>query len=380
MVKIKVNIKQISDATGFSPATISNALNGKRGVNRETADQIFAVAKRLGYVTEKKINKIKLVVCKKTGEVVTDTPFFAALLEGMERTGREFGYDTVVTTLSIEDYDAIEALKRETMTGIILLATELSEQDMKAFDGCEAPMVVIDSWYDNMKYDSVLISNTDSVCQAVEYLMDLGHERIGYLKGRERITNFYYRQLGLERAHRKRGLPLHPEYDAELTPTMDGAYQDMSAWLEHLLFGPEAGKGKPCGEKTPPRPEAPTKEESALRLRPMLPTAYFADNDIIALGAVKALKERGIRIPADVSVIGFDDMPFCEISSPALTTIRVFKQEMGTVAVKRLLEHLADEKVINTKIQVCTQFVERDSVRRLEAAEKEPSPGSGQEK
>ncbi len=337
---MKVNIKQISDVTGFSAATISNALNGKRGVNKDTAEQIFTVAKRLGYVTEKKINKIKLVVCKKTGDVVTDTPFFSDLIAGMERTGREFGYDTVITNLSLSNVEEIEQLKREVMTGVILLATELSEEDIKCFDGCEAPLVVIDSWYDNMKYDSVLISNTDSVCQAVEYLFDKGHERVGYLKGTDRITNFYYRQLGFERAHQKRKRPLHPEYDVVIRPIADIAYQDMKQYLEE-------------------------KRKEATDLRSILPTAYFADNDIIAIGALKALQEAGIRVPEDVSLIGFDDMPFCEMSSPKLTTIRVFKQEMGTVAVKRLLEHLAEAKVINTKIQVCTQFVERESVRDL---------------
>ncbi len=337
---MKVNIKQISDVTGFSAATISNALNGKRGVNKDTAEQIFTVAKRLGYVTEKKINKIKLVVCKKTGDVVTDTPFFLDLLAGMERTGREFGYDTVVTNLSLSDAEEIEQLKREVTTGVILLATELSEEDMKQFDDCEAPLVVIDSWYDNMKYDSVLISNTDSVCQAVEYLFDKGHERVGYLKGTDRITNFYYRQLGFERAHQKRKKPLHSEYDEEIRPMADIAYQDMKQYLEGM-------------------------KKKSEDLHTVLPTAYFADNDIIAIGALKALQEAGIRVPEDVSLIGFDDMPFCEMSSPKLTTIRVFKQEMGMIAVKRLLEHLAEAKVINTKIQVCTQFIERESVRKL---------------
>ena len=289
---------------------------------------------------EKKINKIKLVVCKKTGDVVTDTPFFLDLLAGMERTGREFGYDTVVTNLSLSDAEEIEQLKREVTTGVILLATELSEEDMKQFDDCEAPLVVIDSWYDNMKYDSVLISNTDSVCQAVAYLFDKGHERVGYLKGTDRITNFYYRQLGFERAHQKRKKPLHSEYDVEIRPMADIAYQDMKQYLEGM-------------------------KKKSEDLHTVLPTAYFADNDIIAIGALKALQEAGIRVPEDVSLIGFDDMPFCEMSSPKLTTIRVFKQEMGMIAVKRLLEHLAEAKVINTKIQVCTQFIERESVRKL---------------
>ena len=268
------------------------------------------------------------------------SPFFLDLLAGMVRTGREFGYDTVVTNLSLSDAEEIEQLKREVTTGVILLATELSEEDMKQFDDCEAPLVVIDSWYDNMKYDSVLISNTDSVCQAVEYLFDKGHERVGYLKGTDRITNFYYRQLGFERAHQKRKKPLHSEYDVEIRPMADIAYQDMKQYLEGM-------------------------KKKSEDLHTVLPTAYFADNDIIAIGALKALQEAGIRVPEDVSLIGFDDMPFCEMSSPKLTTIRVFKQEMGMIAVKRLLEHLAEAKVINTKIQVCTQFIERESVRKL---------------
>lgn len=361
---MKVNIKQISDATGFSPATISNALNGKRGVNKETAEKIFTVAKRLGYITEKKINKIKLVICKKSGEVVAaDTPFFSDLIEGMERTGREFGYDTVVTNLFLDDEEQIQQIKRDSMTGVILLATELNEEDMQVFDGCEAPMVVIDSWYDNMKYDSVLISNTDSFCQATEYLMEKGHQRIGYLKSRERITNFYYRQLGLERAFQKHQMPLTPELDVTLPPSMEGAHQDMRNYLEQILNN--AGlRFDPSSDVTAEQ-TAQAKEERAAYLRSVLPTAYMGDNDFIALGAMKALKEYGLKIPADISIIGFDDMPFCDISSPALTTIHVYKQEMGTVAVKRLFEHLADDKVINTKIQVCTQFIERDSVKDL---------------
>ena len=113
---------------------------------------------------------------------------------------------------------------------------------------------------------------------------------------------------------------------------MDGAYHDMLAYL-----------------KTSPK----------------LPTAYFADNDIIAFGAMKALQESGVRIPEDVSIVGFDDMPFCSVTSPTLTTIRVFKQEMGCMAVRRLLEKMKSKSKVCSKIQICTEFVERESVRKL---------------
>ena len=98
----------------------------------------------------------------------------------------------------------------------------------------------------------------------------------------------------------------------------------------------------------------------------VLPTAFFADNDMIALGAMKAMSESGIRIPEDVSIIGFDDLPYSSISLPPLTTLRVPKQEMGRSAVRRLCAIIEDNDDVRFKIQVCTQFIERDSVRAIE--------------
>ena len=93
-----------------------------------------------------------------------------------------------------------------------------------------------------------------------------------------------------------------------------------------------------------------------------LPEALLADNDIIALGAMKAMQDHGIRIPEDVSIIGFDDLPFCSITTPSLTTIHVYKQEMGRTAVRRLLELIRNGDRFVTKSQICTEFVERGSV------------------
>jgi len=96
---------------------------------------------------------------------------------------------------------------------------------------------------------------------------------------------------------------------------------------------------------------------------PNLPTAYFADNDMIALGAMKALQEKGYKIPEDVSVIGFDDLPFSEIATPGLTSLRVPKQEMGRMAVRKVIEMMKGDDFVRTKLQVCTAFVERNSVK-----------------
>ncbi|HEY5583191.1 MAG TPA: substrate-binding domain-containing protein [Ruminiclostridium sp.] len=126
------------------------------------------------------------------------------------------------------------------------------------------------------------------------------------------------------------GFKIDQEYQIELEYTMEGSYRDMKKHLEQKDI--------------------------------VLPTAFFADNDIIAFGAMRALKEKGIKIPQDISIIGFDDMPFCEITSPRLTTVRVFKQEMGSIAVKRLVDIIEKKDSTIQKIEISTELIIRDSV------------------
>lgn len=332
---MKINIKRLSELTGFSQATVSNALNNKKGVNRQTAEEILRVAKEQGYLSESKISKVRLVIYKKTGLVVSDTPFFSSLIEGVETESRRSGLEMTITNLNKNnsEYEGLlRSILNDTTCAILLLATELTEEDAKVFRQTASPLVIIDSWFEEADFNSVLMNNQDSACRAVEYLIEKGHTRIGYLKGSMRIQNFMLRESGFRRALWKHSLEGNEAYDICLTPTMDGAYEDMCRYLD----------GKPD-----------------------LPTAFFADNDIIALGAVKALKEQGYKIPRDVSIVGFDDMPFSRVASPSLTTVKVCKQEIGTIAVRRLLEMMKSRDNIVTKVQVCNEFVERDSVRDL---------------
>ena len=334
---MKFNIKTISELTGFSPATVSNALNGKRGVSRATAERILAVAREHGYQSTNKVDSIKLVIYKKNGIVVADTPFFSELIQGVEEEGRSAGYTTAVCNLDQRSpsFSEVRAqLLSDPSSAILLLATEMEEADIAPFAQAAAPVVLLDSWAEETVLDAVLISNTDSVYRAVKYLLEKGHRKIGYLKGSIRIKNFFYREMGYRRALRGAGLDAGPAYTFSLTPTMEGAYDDM----RRMLAG-----------------------------RPELPTAFFADNDIIALGAMRALWEHGCKIPEDISVVGFDDLPFSAISYPALTTIRVPKREMGRVAVRRLAELIKRGEDVKTKTQVCNTFIERASVRDLNA-------------
>lgn len=332
---MKVSIKQISQATGFSPATVSNALNNKRGVNRETAAEVMRVAKEMGYISENRIQKIKFVIYKKNGKIIDDTPFFKLLIDGVENECRRLGYEMVICNLDrrTQDYEEqVRWLINDTASGVILLGTELMDEDLELFRCAKCPFLIFDSFDSTMSFNGVLINNADSARAATEYLIGKGHQRIGYLRGEFRIKAFRSRAVGYSRALTNHGLPVDKQYTFTLDTSMEGACRSMT---------------------------------EILKKRPHLPTAFFADNDMIALGAIKALQECGYRIPEDISVIGFDDLPFCEISSPRLTTIRVSKQEMGEVAVRRMHEMIQNPDGIKLKIGVCTSFVERESVKEI---------------
>ncbi|MGF7016510.1 DNA-binding LacI/PurR family transcriptional regulator [Lachnospiraceae bacterium PF1-21] len=331
----KINIKKISEVTGFSPATVSNALNNKRGVNRDTAAEILRVAKELGYISENRITKIRFVIYKRNGKIIDDTPFFPLLIDGVETECKRLGYEMSISNLDKRDEDYEEQVRwliNDTSSGIIFLGTELMENDIDIYRSSKCPFLIFDCFESSMPFDGVLINNADSARMATEYLIDKGHREIGYLRGDFRIKAFRSRAVGYARALSNHGIELNRDYTYTLNTTMEGAYEDMKKIL-----------GK----------------------KPQLPTAFFADNDVIALGVLKALQEYGYKVPEDISVIGFDDLPFCEITTPRLTTIRVSKQEMGMVAVRRMDEMIKNPGKSKLKISVCTEFIERDSVRLI---------------
>lgn len=333
---MKASIKQISQMTGFSPATVSNALNRKRGVNSATSEKILKAAESLGYQSEKTIRKIKFVTYRKNGVIIDDSQIFPAMIEGVERQAKALGYETTFSHLNYEDRNFGERLGEvleDTSSLMILLGTEMLEEDLEPFRDYKGYLILLDGWSENMDFDGILINNTDAACHAVEYLVEKGHRRIGYIRGDYRIKGFCYREYGFERGLDRHGIAVRPEYIVTTGTQIETAYEGMKRFLE-------------------------THAE--------LPTAFFADNDVIALGAMRAMAERGLRIPRDVSIVGFDDIKFGAASDPGLTTIHVYKQEMGEVAVRRALDHLRySGRNVKMKIQVYTDFVERGSVRDL---------------
>ena len=333
---MKVSIRDLSRMTGFSPATISNALNHKKGVNRETAEEIFRVARETGYLSANTVTKIKLVIFKKNGLIIEDTPFFQKLIDGLEEECHRLGYEMVISQVDQRDPDyekQVRDILSEQGSAVVLLATEMMDGDLEIYRNASCPLVVLDHWTESMDFNAVLINNADAARMITEHLLEYGHTEVGYLRGMFRIKGFRSRFVGFQTALKKYKVPYKEEYTITLGTSLNGAYQDMLKYLKK---------------------------------NPKLPTAFFADNDMIALGAMKALQEMGYRIPEDVSIVGFDDLPFSEISWPSLTTLRVPNKEMGRMAVRRVAE-LVDGIAMDavTKTQVCPKIVYRNTVKKM---------------
>jgi len=339
---LSITINEIAHRANVSTATVSMVLNNKPGISDATREKVLKIAEELGYSLSplKKVNyknkgRLQLAIYRKHSQVVSDTPFFHALIEGIESKARHYSYQLIIKYLSdYSDVDAIEKeIKENAINGMLLLGTEMEEQDFIRFTRMDIPILLLDSYFMNINANYVVIDNISGLYKATKYLLDRGHREIGYLKSSIPIQNFKERYEGYLKAMAEADLTPNSRHTIPLLPTIDGAYEDM---------------------------------KKALSKKNSLPTAFVADNDIIAFGAMKALKESNVKIPEEVSVVGFDDMPFCTVTEPKLTTINVDKNALGQLAVENLVYMMEREKRIFCKTTLGVTLVERDSVNSVE--------------
>lgn len=335
---MKTIMQDIAKIAGVSPGTVSNALNDRKGVGKDTKERIIKIAEEMGYFKNNKKNDggtIRLIKFKKNGHVVADTPFFSSLIEACEKECRNNGYELLISQVIYGEHtkeDVQKIVNQHKVDGILLLATEMDENDLECFELIDTPMVVVDSYFKEKDYDYVVINNTKGAYSATKYLIDNGHKDIGLLGSSIEIENFKYRFQGYENTLNMFKLNLNKENMVFIDPTIEGAYNDFKLYLE--------------------------KKENKL------PSAFFALNDIIALGAMKAMIEGGIKVPEDVSIVAFDDIPFSSFSNPGITTVKVHTNIMGKTAVKRLIERIENDVDITIKIEINTELIERHSVSK----------------
>ena len=339
-------IRDIAAAAGVSVTTASNVLSERRQVNSESGRRVLEVAQQMGYVRPKKQfqgkKRIHYIIYRKHGKVVMDTPFFFELLSGIEQACRERKYELYTTYLNMADasdpLERINAVMYEKDVAVLLLATEMNEADLQPFLHISAPLVIIDSHFEDVPVNQVVMDNVRAGRLAVQHLLEKGHTRIGYIGSSVDFNNMRDRFNGFQHEMQLAKLPLRPEDIILVEPTMEGAFSDLKRQIR-------------------------SRKQS-------LPTAFFAANDILALSASRAFKSASLRLPGDVSIVGMDDIPMCQIVNPELSTISVPKRDIGMAAVNRLIDVAERGEGATIKMFVNVTLVERSSVAMVDALEK----------
>lgn len=332
-----ITAKALAKRLGLSESAVSLALNQKPGVSTATRNRVLEAAWEFGYdfsrinaAAPQSSGSIYFIVYKKHGAVVTETPFFSELSEGVDLACEQLHYYCNIQYL--HEGDDIGLLLSEWIRmgccGIILLGTEMHFHDLKPFSHSSIPLVLLDNYFEEAEVDSVLINNIQGAYTATNYLIHKRETQPGYLHSAYSINNFEERADGFYKAIRINGMSLSRSIVHRLTPSVEGAYADMKDLILH---------------------------------QEPLASCYFADNDLIAAGAVKAFLEAGYRIPQDIAVIGFDNMPICTYTDPSLTTIHVPKQYMGQTAVHRLHTLMDAHESHPVKIEISTSLKKRKS-------------------
>lgn len=334
-----MNIKDIANELGVSISTVSLVLNNKPGVRKETRERVAQLLTENNYTIRalqpeaaEPFSRGELIfICFQAKENLPErnNEFFVGVLDGAQRCARQAGYTLGVVNA---DYEELQRLlptlnQQKNVLGIALLGSEYDIGKYVILDQITCPLVAIDVRFPYSLLNTVNTDNLAGTFNALSYLHQLGHEQIGLLASALPMGGLPERETAYFKAMKKLGLPINQEHILRIDHVYAHAIAQMD---EHL------------------------------QKNPSLPTAFFAANDVIAAGAMRALKQQGIRVPEDISIIGFDDATICEIIRPLLTTMRIDCPRLGEMAIERLMQLLNGQTDV-IKMDLGTQLVVRDS-------------------
>jgi LacI family transcriptional regulator len=303
-------IVDVAKKAGVSIATVSRVINGSGLVKSETRERVLAVINELMYIPNPAARGLIMRKTEAIGLLLPDLhgEFFSEVIRGADEAVQAHGYHLIVSS-SHNDPKEIEAalrFMRGRVDAIIVMSPRVDSEILLANLPKSVPVVLLNCRTSNPHYDTIMTDGYGGAKEMTNYLLDLGHRRIAVLTGGETNIESQERLRGYRSAYAER----------ELTPSRS---------LEFI------------GNFTEVSGYEITRDVLLLKERP---TAIFAFNDSMAIGAIKAIREEGLKIPADISVCGFDDIPIAKFLSPPLTTVCVPIHDLGVMAVNRIFDRL----------------------------------------
>ncbi len=327
-----VTLAQIAKKANVSVSTISRALSNKNyPLKEETRRRILQLAEEMGYQPNLIARSLQTSRSHLVGVLVDrmQSPFSAATVQGIQDGLRSAGYSISIAYSNRDQSLAIEAINSfysRQVDGIVILNSWLHTYNDPILALQNRPFVFVNRLFGACKQNCVGPGDRYGACLATQHLIDLGHRRIGYINGAETWLEAQDRASGYRDTLSKNNLPVDETLIQQGDWGVDSGYQA----AQQLL---------------------------SLQERP---TAIFAANDIMALGAIYAIQEAGLRIPIDIALVGYDDRDFASWIKPALTTIRMPAYEMGQAAARLLLQQFNGQKPEDAS-QIPGELVIRDS-------------------
>ncbi|MEM9774270.1 MAG: LacI family DNA-binding transcriptional regulator [Chloroflexota bacterium] len=331
-----VTLKDIADKVGKSVPTVSRALAGFNDISPKTRDRIQATAKEMGYVPNNFARKLQSQKADAVGLILPGTenlrfsdPFFSQLLSGIIEQTSEAGLDLSISAADPEDEleSYIEHIRGKRVDGFIVVRTHRRDRRIQYLRENKIPFVAFGRMETDNDFYFVDEDGAWGIEQAVDHLIELGHTQLACVAEPIHYTKSFNRVQGFKNGLAKHGIPFDENY------------------MVSSRFRQRSGR------------------EAALHLLdlPKPPTAIVALNDLLAIGSIHAIQEKGMTVGRDVSVTGFDDIVLAEMANPTLTTLHQPAHEMGTLVARNLIRQLRKEPIGSHQVVLKPTLVIRNS-------------------
>ena len=327
-----ITLKMVAESAGVSVNTASRAINNKQDINLETKKRVLKIAQDLGYVRNDTAVALRTKKTGTIGVVIADNrnPFYAEVLNGMEVAARKKNYHIILANTQ-RDYrkeeEAINLLLNKRVDGLLIAPVQDRDDDIKKLIEANIPFVIVGRDFNDIDLDAVYNDEVKGGFLATEYLIKKGHKKIAFINGVLHKSPAKGRLKGYKKALKECEIPFN---DALISvgdiDVKDGYERTKQMLKKNLDF-----------------------------------TAIFAYNDMMAFGAMQAIKEKDLRIPENIGLVGYDDILFSSLISPALTTIKLKKQELGVESVKLLLSRINRAHKKTKKIMLDVELIVRET-------------------
>jgi len=325
-------MKDVAKLAGVSVATVSRVLNNKPNVSPELRSKVLEAVEELNYRRDRVARSLRAKTSLIIGLIISDirNPFFTSVVRGVEDVAYDHGY-TLLLCNSDEDPAKerlyIDIMLAERVAGVIISPVAEVDNYSSVLLHAGVPVVAMDRRMRDLEVDTVVVNNVEGVYQAVCYLIEQGHRRIGFIGGPTRTTTGRERQEGYQKALAEHGLGLEQVLVKIGDFKQDSGYQMACQLLE--MDDP--------------------------------PTAIFTANNLMTLGALNAIHEKKLSIPQEVAIVGFDDMSWAQSLAPPLTAVAQPTYELGRTAADLLLRRIGDPNRPTEQICLEANLVVRES-------------------